>query len=98
MDIPIKKCFGDVNFTSSYNLVCINSINWGRVLAQIAHFFFAYYQLCDEIGQEVQFVVPTGAGGNLTGKSNNMILILRINIFCKFTDNVIWNYISRNQS
>ncbi|XP_068220367.1 threonine synthase-like 2 [Palaemon carinicauda] len=66
LDEPIKQCFCDQEFVSKHNLISINSINWGRIMVQVAHYFFTYYQLCSELGAPVQIVVPTGAAGNIT--------------------------------
>ncbi|XP_042231960.1 polypeptide N-acetylgalactosaminyltransferase 10-like isoform X2 [Homarus americanus] len=66
LDKPIKQCFADKEFVSAHNLISINSINWGRIMAQVAHFFFTYYQLCGNVGDLVQVIVPTGAAGNIT--------------------------------
>ncbi|XP_066982447.1 threonine synthase-like 2 isoform X2 [Macrobrachium rosenbergii] len=66
LDEPIKQCFGDQKLVSKHNLISINSINWGRIMLQVAHFFFSYYQLCSDVGAPVEIVVPTGAAGNIT--------------------------------
>lgn len=46
-----------------------NSINWGRLAPQVAYYFWAYAQLLKqervEMGDRVNFVVPTGNFGNL---------------------------------
>lgn len=67
LDHPIKQCFGDTQLVAKHNLISVNSINWGRILVQVAHFFYTYFQLCEEIGSPVEVVVPTGACGNITG-------------------------------
>nr|XP_045614565.1 threonine synthase-like 2 [Procambarus clarkii]XP_045614566.1 threonine synthase-like 2 [Procambarus clarkii]XP_045614567.1 threonine synthase-like 2 [Procambarus clarkii]XP_045614568.1 threonine synthase-like 2 [Procambarus clarkii]XP_045614570.1 threonine synthase-like 2 [Procambarus clarkii] len=66
LDKPIKQCFADKELVSTHNLISINSINWGRILVQVAHYFYIYYQLCGSVGNSVNVVVPTGAAGNLT--------------------------------
>ncbi|KAK4318302.1 hypothetical protein Pmani_010712 [Petrolisthes manimaculis] len=66
LDEPIKKCFHDESFVANHNLISINSINWGRVMVQIAHYFYSYFRLCGEVGEVVQLLVPTGAAGNIT--------------------------------
>lgn len=44
----------------------VNSINWGRIVAQVPYYFAGYLQAVgDNIGQEVDFVVPTGNFGNV---------------------------------
>lgn len=66
LDKPIKQCFAEEKLVSTHNLISLNSINWGRILVQAAHYFFAYYQVCGSVGKPVQVVVPTGAAGNIT--------------------------------
>lgn len=48
----------------------LNSVNWSRIMVQIAHFFYAYLQLGGLEGAELpelEVVVPTGGAGNITG-------------------------------
>ncbi|XP_069970749.1 threonine synthase-like 2 [Penaeus vannamei] len=66
LDEPIKRCFADEEFVAKHRLISINSINWGRIMAQVAHYFYTYYQLCSFVGQPLKVVVPTGAAGNIT--------------------------------
>lgn len=47
------------------DLGAVNSINWGRVAAQLAYYFSGYVQACGEIGKEIDFVVPSGNFGNV---------------------------------
>ncbi len=46
-----------------------NSINFGRLVPQIAYYFFAYAALCRqkriELGERINFTVPTGNFGNI---------------------------------
>ena len=46
-----------------------NSINMGRLIPQVVYYFYAYTQLCNrgdiEIGEEINFSVPTGNFGNI---------------------------------
>ncbi|MDR1062041.1 MAG: threonine synthase [Clostridiales bacterium] len=46
-----------------------NSINWGRLMPQIAYYFWAYAALLERgaarMGERVQFAVPTGNFGNI---------------------------------
>ncbi|XP_020745145.2 threonine synthase-like 2 isoform X2 [Odocoileus virginianus] len=69
LDEPIKTVFADVAFVKKHNLMSLNSINWSRVLVQIAHHFFAYFQCAPSLDMHplpaVEVVVPTGAAGNL---------------------------------
>ncbi|XP_041909528.1 threonine synthase-like 2 isoform X3 [Corvus kubaryi] len=70
IDEPIKELFADVNFAGKYNLMSLNSINWSRIMVQIAHYFYAYFQCAPSLDTTplpvVEIVVPTGGGGNIT--------------------------------
>lgn len=69
LDEPIKAVFADVAFVQRHNLMSLNSINWSRILVQMAHHFFAYFQCAPSLDAHtlppVEVVVPTGAAGNL---------------------------------
>ena len=68
LDKPIKNCFSDREYAETNNLSSINSINWCRIMAQLVHIFYAYFQVCQEVGDIVKFIIPTGALGHCTGK------------------------------
>ena len=70
----VKRIFGDKAFNDLLNgrgvrLSSANSINWGRLVPQIVYYFSAYADLYKsgniELGDEVNFVVPTGNFGNI---------------------------------
>merc|ERR1719367_1841618 len=65
LDVPIKAVFADLEYVAKHNLCSINSINWARILVQISHYFYCYFQLTNRIGETVEIVVPTGACGNI---------------------------------
>ncbi|XP_035127910.2 threonine synthase-like 2 isoform X3 [Callithrix jacchus] len=69
LDEPIKAVFADTVFVKKHNLMSLNSINWSRILVQMAHHFFAYFQCAPSLDTHplplVEVVVPTGAAGNL---------------------------------
>ncbi|XP_012499716.1 PREDICTED: threonine synthase-like 2 isoform X2 [Propithecus coquereli] len=69
LDEPIKAVFADVAFVKKHHLMSLNSINWSRVLVQMAHHFFAYFRCAPSLDSHplppVEVVVPTGAAGNL---------------------------------
>ena len=46
-------------------LGAVNSINWGRISSQIPYFFSGYLQVIKNVGDEIDFVVPTGNFGNV---------------------------------
>ncbi len=70
----VKKIFSDEALREElaekgYFLSSANSINWGRLLPQIVYYISAYCELVKcgriEIGQEINFCVPTGNFGNI---------------------------------
>ena len=64
-DPEMKKKFADLG----YELSSANSINFGRLVPQIAYYFSSYCDLVNaeeiELGQLVNFVVPSGNFGNI---------------------------------
>ncbi|XP_019382110.1 PREDICTED: threonine synthase-like 2 [Gavialis gangeticus] len=70
IDEPIKELFANTDFARKHNLMSLNSINWSRIMVQIAHHFYAYFQCTTSLDATplpaVEIVVPTGGGGNLT--------------------------------
>lgn len=72
IDEPIKELFADADFARKYNLMSLNSVNWSRIMVQIAHHFYAYFQCAPSLDTTplpvVEIVVPTGGGGNITGE------------------------------
>ena len=67
LDIPIKECFHDSEFSRENKLGSVNSLQWGRVLLQCCHYIYLYLKCCGTIGDEINIIVPTGAAGNLAG-------------------------------
>eukprot|EP00095_Tigriopus_kingsejongensis_P007045 maker-scaffold146_size311726-snap-gene-1.18 protein:Tk07045 transcript:maker-scaffold146_size311726-snap-gene-1.18-mRNA-1 annotation:"threonine synthase-like 2" len=68
LDVPIKKVFQDESFVRTHNLCSINSINVARVLVQSVHYFYCFLQMQPKSSNaEMEFIVPTGACGNITG-------------------------------
>jgi threonine synthase len=68
----VKELFEDTSFkakfSEKYIFTSANSINLGRLLPQIAYYFYAYGQWAGsaaKIGEKVNFVVPTGNFGNI---------------------------------
>ncbi|KAM3940412.1 threonine synthase-like 2 isoform 2-T3 [Leptodactylus fuscus] len=70
LDEPIKKLFKDSEFVKKHNLMSTNSVNWARVMVQIAHFFYGYFQCvpaqASDVLPPIEIVVPTGGAGNIT--------------------------------
>ncbi len=60
----VKNIFNDAEVLRHYSLGAVNSINWGRITAQIVYYFHAALQL-GAPQQKVSFAVPTGNFGNV---------------------------------
>jgi len=60
----LKDMFNDFEFRDSVNLAGVNSINWGRVLAQVVYFFSSAVAL-GAPHRKVSFAVPTGNFGDI---------------------------------
>ncbi|MEW6173308.1 MAG: threonine synthase [Bacillota bacterium] len=70
----VKEIFTDPEIKGrlekgGYEFSSANSINWGRLLPQIAYYFSAYASLLGQNllkpGESINFVVPTGNFGNI---------------------------------
>ena len=57
----VKELFGDLELKDEYNLTAVNSINWGRIVAQIVYYFYA----AAKFDGPVSFSVPTGNFGDI---------------------------------
>lgn len=64
-DVVLKQLFSDHKLVKQHSLIGLNSMNIGRVLIQMIHFFYIYFKVCSEVGDDVVFSVPTGGCGNL---------------------------------
>lgn len=70
----VKKIFADTEFNKMLNdkgvmLSSANSINWGRLVPQIAYYVYSYVELLRTekitMGEAINIVVPTGNFGNI---------------------------------
>ncbi len=60
----LKDMFNDFDFRDGVRLAGVNSINWGRVLAQVVYYFSAAVSL-GAPHRPVNFTVPTGNFGDI---------------------------------
>ena len=60
----VKAMFNDAEFRSEMRLAAVNSINWARIVSQIAYYFAAAAAL-GAPDREVSFAVPSGNFGNV---------------------------------
>ena len=70
----VKNIFGDKEFAEllkerGYTLSSANSINIGRLLPQVVYYYYAYFALVRNgklnLGDKINFAVPTGNFGNI---------------------------------
>ncbi len=70
----VKEIFADEGFIqrmdrANYTFSSANSINIGRLVPQIAYYFYAYLKMCAagdiRPGHQINFAVPTGNFGNI---------------------------------
>jgi threonine synthase len=60
----VKGMFNDLAFRDRHRLAAVNSINWARIMAQVAYYFAAGAAL-GAPERKIAFAVPTGNFGNV---------------------------------
>ncbi|HHY64349.1 MAG TPA: threonine synthase [Clostridiaceae bacterium] len=93
----VKRIFADQelkSFMEDRNLrfSSANSINWGRLVPQIVYYFSAYADLIKtnriDLGEKINFVVPTGNFGNILAGYYALKMGLPVNrLICASNDN-----------
>lgn len=61
----VKAINNDAAFKAAHKIGAVNSINWGRIVAQIVYYFHAYFRVAKHLDEPVDFVVPSGNFGNI---------------------------------
>lgn len=67
----VKRLATDLDFKREHSLGAVNSINFGRISAQIAYYVWAWLRVTDAVAEsdratfEVSFAVPSGNFGNI---------------------------------
>ncbi len=61
----VKALQEDADFKAKYSLGTVNSINWGRILAQVVYYFKAYFAVTNSNDEKVSVCVPSGNFGNI---------------------------------
>lgn len=67
----LKALSGDLEFKREHHLGTVNSINLGRISAQVVYYFWAWLRASDAVapedraGYRVSFTVPSGNFGNI---------------------------------
>lgn len=61
----VKAVQNDAAFKEKYQIGTVNSINWGRIVAQVVYYFAGYFNATTSNEQKVSFCVPSGNFGNV---------------------------------
>ena len=61
----VKAIQNDAAFKEKYRIGTVNSINWGRVMAQVVYYFAGYFKATANNDETVSFCVPSGNFGNV---------------------------------
>jgi threonine synthase len=61
----VKAVSNDLEFKAKYKIGAVNSINWGRIVAQVVYYFKGYFAVTKSNDEKVSFAVPSGNFGNV---------------------------------
>jgi threonine synthase len=61
----VKAVSNDHAFKAQHHIGAVNSINWGRIIAQVVYYFKGYLAVTHNNQQKVSFAVPSGNFGNV---------------------------------
>ncbi len=61
----VKVVNADAAFKARFSIGAVNSINWGRVAAQVVYYFAGYFAVTRGDTERVDFAVPSGNFGNI---------------------------------
>ncbi len=61
----VKAVSNDLKFKAAHHIGAVNSINWGRIVAQVVYYFKAYFAATRMNDEKVSFAVPSGNFGNV---------------------------------
>ncbi|MDR1826037.1 MAG: threonine synthase [Bifidobacteriaceae bacterium] len=61
----VKAVNADATFKAQYSIGAVNSINWGRLAAQVVYYVAAWLRVSTHDDEPVAFCVPTGNFGNI---------------------------------
>lgn len=61
----VKAVSNDAAFKAKYKIGAVNSINWGRIVAQVVYYFKGYFAVTKSNSEKVDFSVPSGNFGNV---------------------------------
>jgi threonine synthase len=61
----VKAVSNDLAFKRAHHIGTVNSINWGRIVAQVVYYVRGYLSATEDNSQKVSFAVPSGNFGNI---------------------------------
>ena len=61
----VKAVSNDQAFKAANRIGTVNSINWGRVVAQVVYYFQGYLLATQNSNERISFTVPSGNFGNI---------------------------------
>src|SRR5699024_3543868 len=61
----VKALSNDLEFKEKYHLGAVNSINFGRIAAQVVYYFWAWLRATEDGAQRISITVPSGNFGNI---------------------------------
>ena len=61
----VKGVSNDLDFKDKNQIGAVNSINWGRIIAQIVYYFKGYFSSTNSSGEVIDITVPSGNFGNI---------------------------------
>ncbi|MDO5666354.1 MAG: threonine synthase [Alcaligenaceae bacterium] len=62
----VKALNNDLDFKENYHIGAVNSINFGRIAAQVVYYFWAWLRATEDDGaQRISITVPSGNFGNI---------------------------------
>ncbi len=61
----VKAVSNDHAFKAAHKIGAVNSINWGRIAAQVIYYFKGYFAATRSNAEQVSFCVPSGNFGNV---------------------------------
>ena len=89
----VKDIFNDTEVRARRSLGAVNSINWGRIAAQVVYYFYAAVQLGSP-ETAVSFAVPTGNFGNVFAgyTANRMGLPIERIVVCSNENDILTRF------
>jgi threonine synthase len=75
----VKAVSNDADFKAKHKIGAVNSINWGRIVAQVVYYFKGYFAVTQNNAQKVDFAVPSGNFGNVCAGHIARMMGLQIN-------------------